>query len=266
MIKFIYLQVGSNPKYQMELRYSIATLLAEMPGAAGNIVVYTDAPAAYAADAHILEAVDVSATLAEMTRNNWYFFRAKPSVVAHALRKYNCTCVFLDTDTYFRRGFSRAIEAKLKRGAVMDVFHRRNPYPEAAGLEASLPSGASYRYDPATAVMYNSGVIGVAPAHLAAIEDAVAIIDAVRPVAPGHKDHEQYAINEALAIHGIPIVSIGGTVKHYWSRWQKRYMHWRLGRLPGAAPTPVGPRRPRIYVNKPIGWCFKQAVSLGLLQ
>ncbi len=265
MIKFIYLQVGSKPEYQTELRYSIATLLAEMPEAAGNIVVYTDTPAAYAADSQTVSTVDISSTLAEMTRQNWYFFRVKPCVVAHALRANDCTCVFLDTDTYFRPGFARSLKAKLKRGAVMDIFVRRNPYPECTGFETVLPSGTAYRYDPKTAVMYNSGVIGVGPEHLAAIEDSIAIIDAVRPLCPRHKDHEQYAINEAFRLHGVPIVTIGGTVKHYWSRWQKHYMHWRLGRLADAAPTPIGPRRPRIYVNKPIGWCFKQATRLSLV-
>lgn len=266
MIKFIYLQTGSNPHYQTELRYSIATLLAEMPGAAGNIVIYTDTPHSYAADSRTVCTRDVSDTIEEMTNRGGYFYRAKPCVVAHALRTENCPCVFLDTDTFINRGFARALRRKLRRGAVMDMYLRRNPFPECAGVEMALPSGATYRYDPKIAVMYNSGVIGVAPEHLPAIEDSIAIIDAIRPLTLRHKDQEQYAINEAFRLHGVRIGTINGVLKHYCSRWQKRYMHWRFAQIAGIAPSPISPRRPRIFVNKPIGWCFKQATRFSLVQ
>ncbi|MGO9545984.1 MAG: hypothetical protein ACLPPF_14485 [Rhodomicrobium sp.] len=263
MIKFIYLEFGSKKKYQTELRYSISTLLAEMPGAAGNIVVYTDCPAAYAADSPAIETCDVSQTMGEMTNHGPYHFRAKPCVVLHALRTYGCPCVFLDTDTYVRRGFARAIRSKLERGAVMDCYLRRHPFPENTGFETVLPSGIAYRYDPETAVMYNSGVIGVRPEHAAAIEDAIALIDGILPLSCKRThDQEQFAVNEALRIHGFSIGTIHWTLKHYCSRWQKRYMHWRFERMADAGPVPVQPRRPRIFVNKPIGWCFKQASTL----
>ena len=161
MIKFVYLQVGSNPKYRTELRYSIATLLADMPEAAGNIIIYTDSPLSYAADSHVVSTHDVTGTMEEMTNRGSYFFRAKPCVALHALRTNGCPCVFLDTDTFMNRGFARALKSKLSRGAVMDSYLRRNPFPECAGLQLVLPSGVRYSYDPKTAVMYNSGVIGV---------------------------------------------------------------------------------------------------------
>ena len=171
MIKFIYLQVGSNPVYQTEVRYCISTLLAEMPEAAGNIVIYTDTPQSYAADAPNAATCDVTSIIEEMTNGRAYFYRAKPCVVAHALRTHGCDCVFFDSDTYVRRGFARAVKPMLKRGAIMDMYLRRNPFPECTGFETVLPSGAVYRYDPATAVMYNSGVIGAGLGHLAAIEE-----------------------------------------------------------------------------------------------
>ncbi len=258
MIKFIYLQVGSDVNYQTEVRYSISTLLAEMPESAGNIIIYTDIPQAYAADSRSVVTCDVTSTIKEMTSGG-YFYRAKPCVVAHALRTNGCPCVFFDSDTFVKRGFARAVKAKLQRGAIMDTYLRRNPFPECTGFETVLPSGAVYRYDPATAVMYNSGVIGVGPGHLAVIEDSIAIIDAIRPLTPRHRDQEQYAINEAFRLHGVRISTSDNVLKHYCSRWQKRYIHWRFARMADIAPTPVLPRRPRIAVNKPIGWCFKQA-------
>jgi hypothetical protein len=258
MIKFIYLQVGSKAKYQTELRYSISTLLAEAPEAAGNIVIYTDCPPLYTADSHLVSTVDISTALEEMTNRGTHFYRAKPCAVLHALRTFGCPCVFLDTDTFAKRGFMRVLKWMLRRGAVMDRYLRRNPFPECAGFETVLPSGLTYRYDTKTAVMYNSGVIGARPEHAAAIEDAIAIIDAIQPMKEAH-DLEQFAINEAFRLHGIPIGLLHWVLKHYCSRWQKRYMHWRFARIPDPAPVPVVPRRPRIFVNKPVGWCFKQA-------
>ncbi len=230
-----------------------------MPEAAGNIIIYTDSPSSYSADGHNVSTCDVISTIEKMTNHGSYFFRAKPCVVLHALRTNGCPCVFLDTDTFFKRGFAQALKSKLSRGAVMDAYLRRNPFPVCAGFQLVLPSGVTYRYDPKTAVMYNSGVIGVWPEHAAAIEDSIAIIDAIRPLCPRAKDQEQYAINTALSLHGIRISTIDSALKHYWSRWQKRYMHWRFSRDADIAPTPILPRRPRIFVNKPIGWCYKQA-------
>lgn len=259
MIKFIYLEVGSKKKYQTELRYSISTLLAEMTGAAGNIVVYTDDPSAYIADGQVITPIQIPGPVYEMGNGKTYFFRAKPSVLLHALRTFGCPCVFLDTDTFVKRGFSGALKRKLAAGAVMDRYLRRNPFPECVGFETTLPSGLTYRYDPKTAVMYNSGVIGVRPEHAAAIEDSIAIIDAIWPLSCARThDQEQYAVNEALRIHGVRIGVIHRRLRHYCSRWQKGYMHWRFERMADVAPVPVVPRRPRILVNKPIGWCFKQ--------
>ncbi|MGO9460155.1 MAG: hypothetical protein ACLPWS_05270 [Rhodomicrobium sp.] len=258
MIKFIYLVFGTKPTYQAELRYSISTLLAEMPEAAGNVTVYTDRPSLYIADNRYVKAVDIAPLLAEMTNGGEYVFRAKPWAVLHALRAHGCPCVFLDTDTFVKRGFARALKSQLQSGAVMDRYVRRHPFPECTGFETILPSGKPFRYDPKTAVMYNSGVIGVRPSDAAAIEDAIAIIDAIRPLSYKRThDQEQFAINEALRIHGVRIGVIHNTLNHYCSRWQKRYMHWRFERIADIAAAPIVPRRPRIKVNKAIGAVFK---------
>ncbi|MGO9171793.1 MAG: hypothetical protein ACLP7P_07485 [Rhodomicrobium sp.] len=202
-----------------------------------------------------------------MTDGGKYFFRAKPCVVLHALRTYVCPCVFLDTDTYVKRGFARALKTTLKRGAAMDKYLRPNPFPECVGLETALPSGIAYRYDPRIAVMYNSGVIGVRPEHASAIEDAIAIIDAIRPLS-AHRafDQEQFAINEALRLHGVRISVTRNVLRHYCAKSQKRYMYWRFDKNADFAPVPIVPRRPRITVNKPIGWCFKQATKFSLIR
>jgi hypothetical protein len=140
----------------------------------------------------------------------------------------------------------------------MDCFLRRRPFPECIGLETALPSGKVYRYDHSGALMYNSGVIGVRPDHAPAIEDAIALIDTIRPLSARRAhDQEQFAIAEALRLHGVPIGVTWLTLKHYCPRWEKRYMYWRFERMGVSAETRIAPRRPAIMVNKPMGRLFK---------
>ncbi len=266
MIKFIYLQAGPGLRLQRQLRYSISTLLAEMPEASGNIVIYTDNASLYASDGAHVTTRDISSTLKDMTNGGKYFFRAKPCVLLDALRTFSCTCVFLDTDTFARRGFARALKRKLLRGAVMDKYLRQDPFPELGDLEILLPSGKTYRYDSKASVMYNSGVIGVHPEHAPAIADSIAIIDAIRPLTRRTHDHEQFAVNEAFRVHGIGIDVTHRVLKHYCAKSQKHYMNWRFEKNAGFIPVPIVPSRPRITVNKPIGWCFKRAVRYSLVQ
>lgn len=258
-MKFIYLVFGDNSRYETELRYSIGSLLAEMPECAENIVVYTDNPSAFDRELCHRRVVDISSELPSMIGDRLYVFRAKPLVLLDALKRFNCPCVFLDTDTFVRRGFSWSLRRRLARGAVMNQYLRRHPFPECVGMEIPLPSGKIYRYDPAKAVIYNSGVIGVHPGHIPALEDAVAMIDAIYPVS-FHRTHdqEQFAINEALRLHGVRIGTLWLTLKHYCPRWEKRYMHWQFERKGIGATSPIVPTRPVIAVNKLIGQTFRR--------
>jgi hypothetical protein len=257
MRKFIYIQTGAERKYVRQVRHSISTLISEIPEASGNVVIYTDNPYSYTVDEMHVSAIDVSDELQEMTNHGRYFFRAKQCLLLDAIRRFKCTCVLIDADTFIRPGFARALDRKLKRGAVMDAYMRANPYPVYSGIEAPLPSGKLYKYTKSS-VMFNSGLVGVHPEHAIAIEDSIAITDAILPIPMHDCSQEQFAVSEALRIHGIHTSAIGSSLKHYWSRWQKRYVTLRLERNPALCPAPVSPMRPSIFVNKPIGWLFKQ--------
>lgn len=254
-MRFVYLDFGGKRRYRQELRYSASTLIAEIPEASGNIIVYTDAPEVYANERHV-RAIDISGALPAMTNRGEYVFRAKPCVMLDALRTFSEPCVFLDTDTFAKPGFGRAINAKLARGAVMDRRLERNPFPECIGAEVALPSGKTWRYDD-QAVMYNSGVIGARPEHAAAIEDAICIIDAIRPASRRTHVQEQFAVNAALQLHEIEISTTRRTLHHYCQHGQKWYMRWRLDYMGWDETTPITPLRPCISTNKPIGIAFK---------
>jgi hypothetical protein len=259
-IKFIYLAFGPRPVIERELKYSIGALLAELPAAAGDVVVFTDRPDRYAGNEALFEIVDIAADIAEMTDGWKYPFRAKPCVLARALQTFDRPCVFMDADSFVERGFASSIVKQIEaRQAVMNRYLRPNPFPELAGCSLELPSGRAYAYDPDFALMYNSGLIAVQPRHLPAIRDSIALIDRLWARSRFARDIEQFAIAECLRLHGFAIAENAETFIHYWKYWKKRYMHWRLARLPHFANGRIVVQRPTIRLTRMRTDLFKGA-------
>jgi hypothetical protein len=121
----------------------------------------------------------------------------------------------------------------------MDHFETRDPYPEIAGFTAELPNLGAYVYSPKTSIMFNSGL--VATRDRAAIEDAVALIDALWDA--GHRSFliEQISFSEMLRLRGAPISETRPAFQHYFRRSLKRYMRWRIAawirKTPAFKPT-----------------------------
>jgi hypothetical protein len=263
-IKFIYLAFGPKPSIALEFKYAVAALLAEFPQAAGDIAVFTDRPALYAGNDEIIEIIDISQDVAEITLQGRYHFRAKPHIVLRALRRFDCACVFMDADSFVEPGFARAIDAQMKRGeAVMNRYVRSDPYPQLAACAFELPSGKTYHYDPATALMYNSGMIAVQPRHAPALEDAIALIDQLWDWPVRAHDIEQFALNETLRLHGFAIADNDRSFVHYHRHWRKRYMHWRLAQLPHLADSRIVARRPAIRLSRLRTRLFKRYAIAG---
>jgi len=234
---FLYIDYGASPYIARELRYSLSTLLAEYPGGAARVVVYTDKPGAYRKLHENVRARDISQEIGAMTRNGAYPHRIKPCVLLDALKACDEDCVLLDTDSYIQPGFAAALAKALARGAAMDHFEQRDPYPAIAGFQASLPRAGSYVYDPAQAVSYNSGLVAARPSpHLAALEDAIALIDAMLDSGETLFKIEQIAISESFRLHSTEVAEMRPHFQHYYRRSLKRYMHWRIDRWIKRAP------------------------------
>ena len=245
MTTFLYIDYGASPYIGRELRYSLATLLAEYAGDA-RVVVYTDKPAAYSALHPAVSCRDIAPDFVDWTRGGAYSHRIKPCVLLDALRREGGLCALVDTDSYVRPGFAGALEAAVAAGPAMDHVEGRDPYPEIAGFTATLPGAGAYVYDRATALMANSGLIAArAPRDVAALEDAVALIDALWDA--GHRlfKIEQIAITEAFRLHGLEIGETRPAFQHYFRRSLKRYMHWRIDRWLRREPQ-FRPQRPSI--------------------
>jgi hypothetical protein len=259
---FVYIDYGSSPLIGRELRYCLATLLAEYE--APRVVVYTDKPDAYASLHPCVTPRVLGQDQARWTRDGAYPHRIKPAVLADALSAHGGLCVLLDTDSYIQPGFAAALAKATADGPAMDQFERRDPYPEIAGWSAALPSGR-YVYDPKTAAMFNSGLIAAkAGRDDAALTDALALIDALWDDGKRQFNIEQIAISEAFRLHGRTVGEVCPAFQHYFRRSLKRYMHWRIDawmrRSAVLAPTRPCIAHPRNavrafnWINRLGGW------------
>ncbi|WLB85706.1 hypothetical protein [Bradyrhizobium japonicum] len=229
-LTFIYVEYGDMERLQLELRYSLSTLLYWGRPFALDVVVYTDKPYRHA-DLPV-RLVDISGKISEFSRDGLYHHRIKPCVLLKEMEISTNYCVMADTDTFFREGFFERLLASLRSGAVaVDRRHGRNPMPQLAGFATSLPNAGPYRYDPKLAVEYNSGLTAVDPErHLPVVQDAIAWIDAVLDHGARQLTIEQIALSECLRAHAIPIATMQPAVAHYYRVAHKRYMQWQLRR------------------------------------
>ena len=263
LLTFLQLEWGAKPAYRREVRYGLRSLLADLPAA--RPVIYTDVPATYASEAAV-RVVDITDHMPAWTNRASYHFRAKVCVLLHALHSFGGACVLMDTDSFVRPGFAAALHEALEHGAVMNFRTGHDPFPASAGFTVELPHAGLYRYDPADAPLFNSGLIAVTTTHVPALEDALVLMDALRPsTAHLRHDQEQFAVGEALRVHGVPIGENRTEFVHYCSTWSKQYMRWRFARMPGLETAPLVPARPHIVLRKSITRAYKACALMGLL-
>ena len=157
------------------MRYSIETLLPEIGGDASRVAIFTDRPENFRDLA--VAVVDIAADIASGSAEGLYHHRAKPLVLARALRRFRRPCVLLDTDSFIRPGFDAAVRAALEAGAAMNQFEHADPYPDFGPFETDLPRLGRYVLDSKQSLMFNSGLVAARLEHPPLIEDAVVLTD-----------------------------------------------------------------------------------------
>ena len=223
---FVYIDYGPSPLIRRELRYSLATLLAEVPAA--RVVVYTDKPAEY--ETLPVAPQPIGDKLGARTRDGLLHHRAKTCALKDALALIGGLCVLMDTDSYIAPGFAEALARGTATGPAMDHFEEFDPFPEAAGFATYLPRSGRYVYDAATAQMCNSGLVAAeAGRDGAAVEDALVLIDAFLDAGFRSFKIEQICFSETFRRLGLGIGEMRPAFQHYCRRSLKRYMHWRIG-------------------------------------
>ncbi len=236
MLHYLYLDYGGRAQYRRELKYSLISLRSELgEGADARIVVYTDAPALYAR--WPVEVVDIAQQTHAWSGGGLYHHRIKPAVVLDALNRFAAPVCFVDSDSIIRPGFHAEVSTKLapqevssatKGAVVMNHFELKNPFPPLKGFRTVLPHLGPYRYDTAASWMFNSGLIGVTPVHVPAMEDVLAFIDALIGRARKFPTIEQLALSEVARLNQIPIAEVKDTFLHYWQGRRRIYMADRI--------------------------------------
>jgi len=228
MLNYLYLDYGGKPKYRAELKYSLISLQAELDPARARIVIASDAPQVYRA--WPVTVMDIGPRIREWSGGGLYHHRIKPALVREALERFAAPVLFLDSDSIVRSGFHAEVEEKMAGAVVVNRFEKHNPFPPLKGFRTRLPHLGAYRYDVAHSGMYNSGLIGMTPAHLPLLDDALAMIDALIGRAKKFPAIEQFALSEVLRLSQIGIAEIHHTFLHYWQGRRRIYMANRIAR------------------------------------
>jgi hypothetical protein len=232
MLHYLYLDYGGRAQYRRELKYSLISLRSDLgqemdQGGGARIAVYTDAPQLYAR--WPVEVVDIAQQTQAWSGDGLYHHRIKPAAVLDALNRFAAPVCFLDSDSIIRPGFHAEVSAKLapqgaKSAVVMNHFELTNPFPPLKGFRTALPHLGPYHYDTANSWMFNSGLIGVTPAHVPVMEDVLVFIDALIGRARKFPTIEQLALSEVARLNQIPIAEVKDTFLHYWQGRRRIYM------------------------------------------
>ncbi len=241
---YVYLAYGSSPAVARELRYSVETLLPEISRDASRVAIFTDRPADYR-DLGV-RLIDATALLGSAFAGA-YRHRIKPMILAEALRRFGRPCVLLDTDSFILPGFDAAVRAALEKGAAMNFFVRRDPYPDFGPFETDLPRLGCYRLDRRKSLMLNSGLVAARAEHAPLIEDAVELISRLWDGGLTRHDIEQFAVAEVFRVAGIPVALIEREFEHYCARWSRRYMRRQLRRRKASERVAFGKTRVRLF-------------------
>jgi hypothetical protein len=261
MTTFLYIDYGPSPDIAVELKFSLATLMQDFRGREPEVVVYTDKPATYEALHPKLSVRPFGEDFARWSRAGLYTHRIKPCVLSDALHAIDGHCVLVDTDTFFRPGFADALPRA--PGVAMDHFERNDPCPDCAGLMAVLPHAGRYAYDPATAVMFNSGLIAARKREIPALEDTIALIDAWLDAGIRQFNIEQIALSEVFRTRNVAVTEMKPYFEHYYRRSQKQYMRPRIAAWL-ARPAGWRPTRPFLEPSKTrVRWAHMLAKLFG---
>jgi len=222
MLNYLYCDYGGKPKYRAELKYSLISLQAELDPALARIVVASDDPGVYRN--WPVAVMDIAPRIREWSGGGLYYHRIKPALMREALERFVEPVLFLDSDSIVHPGFHAEVAQKMPGSVVLNRFEKNNPIPPIRGFRTRLPHLGEYRYDVAHSWMYNSGLIGMTPAHLPLLDDSLAMIDALIGRAKKFPMIEQFALSEVLRLTQTPIAEIHDSFLHYWQGRRRIYM------------------------------------------
>jgi hypothetical protein len=269
--QLVYLVFGA-PTYHQEAVFSIASALASMrdtPDKALDIQVFSDNPKPYE---HLPVRVR---TLDEQTRNAWsaphgYHFRTKHVVLRKVLDECE-RALLIDTDTFFL-GSPLALFERIRPGTLLcNAFNLRYGMYKESELYTALATLLEERgLADDEMPLINSGVIGLERQDAPLLDQSIALMDELYPLAKGAYTLEEFCLGVA-AYRNKNITQCPDLIHHYWSRkklFRAKVRAWlcKHGDEPTSVRALEDTQRVTTRLPRPPGWqrMLYKSATLGL--
>jgi hypothetical protein len=260
MRTLLYLCYGNGPQVH-ETIFSILSALHITPCDRQDyrILVYTDSPAAFASLPVEIEALSAR-RLAEWLGPHNYNYRRKLMALTEAIERDPAPTVLVDSDTWFLRCPSELFRRVGPDRSCMHLAEGRLDLvnaPSFPRLLTSLQRAELLDRDgrplsiPSSAVMWNSGVIGLDPAQAHLLREAVHLVDQVWRTFQDVPTIEQFAIAYFLQ-RDTWLQSTDDVIFHYWLDYlRKPFREVCPSLLARVESLPVAERARRAYRLRP---------------
>lgn len=230
-------QAYGGPDFVNECRYALLKYLQVYnltPPAHTAIVVYTDAPDAFADFAPLLPNLGTR-LLSKETVQRWrgsinFVHRVKIEMLLDFLQQFSGNLLYGDTDTYITAPLEPIFDGLENGTFYMHQYEGcidKTDSPSLYKWERFL-STTPVSYNGKTLVftpqlqMFNAGVVGLNSRHKKLLHDVLALTDAVYAKFPKHIA-EQFAFSYCLQLAGS-IQSADGPIAHYWNLKEFRHL------------------------------------------
>ncbi|MDR2308697.1 MAG: hypothetical protein LBE53_16080 [Paucimonas sp.] len=270
-LQLVYLAFGPAT-YHQEACFSIVSALAHLGNAdrqAIDIQVYTDDPAPYAKlpiTVHLLD---------EATRKAWnephgYHFRSKHVLVRQLLQQHPLA-VLIDTDTFFRTSPLQLFQ-RVKPGTLLcnAIGARYGDNQKCLLYKNLLTLLKSRGLADCQMPLVNSGVIGLTQQDAGVLDQSIALMDELHPLARSAYTLEEFCLAVAT-YRQLELAECTDVIHHYWSRkaqfrakiqaWLRKHGDDPLGQAALADVLLVNDQLPRPPTLHRLGY---KALSLTL--
>jgi hypothetical protein len=230
MKTLVYLTYGNKPEYQLELTYSVLSVVHFMREDPEDIQIALITTAENRRDDLPVKHIIIDETqLLHWTLDGKYSHAAKYFALVRAMDEYRGIVALVDTDTFFmahpRHLFDRIGPGK---SVMCDQELPLAHHSYYAGLLEKTKDGvAGYTVNGASA-MRNSGVLGVDWSLRSVMEEVLELMSALHAIEPIH-NVEQFAFSSVLERHTTVSVC-PDLIRHYWG-YDRRFVHVEVAKL-----------------------------------
>ncbi len=229
----LFLIYGDQQVYHLELTYSILSALQFLKDDPTDIriVLAADAPN-QRQDLPVEHLLLTPEMLDEWSFGGIYFHAVKLHLLRHALRYYAVPVVMMDSDTIFKAHpnglFDRFDDARALMHACEGTLSESEAWPDWKTVIDSCNGHLGQHKISGETLMYNAGVYGVMPNHVALMGEAIQILKDLRQHGSIFT-MEQLAASIALS-KTLQMSECRDLIEHYW-HGPRAYFHYQMGQM-----------------------------------